>query len=141
MRTLAVLFLLLGVVAMFHRSTDTASDAGHKAVAVNYAVYRNAVFLYVAAHRGYSGTIQQASLSLPNDWRAMRAWSARVDGGRCYVYGEASQEEIAAVRDLFHGSFALGMASGGRLVPVLGNAIAVPAFIPNGYLVSVTEVD
>ena len=138
MKALAVLLLLLGVAALLQRQEE--EDGAHgarRAVAVNYAVYRNAVFLYVYAHTEHRGAVPLASLALPAGWRALRPWAARVDGGRCYVYGAASPEEVAAVREIFRGSFALGMASGGRLVPQL---VAVPAFIPDGCLVSVTEV-
>ena len=98
-------------------------------------------FLYVYENNGLSGDIPLAVLDLPESWRALRNWRARVDAGRCYVYGDASMQEIMAVRQLFRGSFALGMASNGRLIPVMGNVITVPAFIPNGSLVSVTEID
>lgn len=70
-------------------------------MAVNYAIYRNEVFRYVYEHRGLSGDIPLASLNMPESWRALRAWRARVDAGRCYVYGEASPQEIAAVRPAF----------------------------------------
>lgn len=142
MKALAVLFFLLGVAALLQRPAEFShEEASHRAIAVNYAIYRNEVFLHVYANRGLSGDIPLSTLNMPESWQALRAWRSRVDGGRCYVYGEASQEEIAAVRDLFHGSFAIGMASNGRLIPVQGNAIALPSFIPNGCLVSVTEVD
>lgn len=142
MKALAVFMLLLGVVAMLHRPADITGNAAYQSVAVNYGIYRSAVFRYVAANRGHSGAIPQAALALPASWQALRVWRARVDAGRCYVYGEASHEEIATVRDMFRGSFALGMASNGRLVPALGSsAVPVPAWVPDGNLVSVTGVD
>lgn len=143
MKALAVLFFLLGVVALLRNTTDfSTQEASFRGVAVNYAIYRNEVFRYVFSHRGVSGDIALSALNMPQSWRAVRAWRARVEGGRCYVYGQASQSEISAVRQLFEGSFALGMASAGRLVPVTGTkAIPVPAFIPEGSLVSITEVN
>lgn len=141
MRALAVLMLLIGVAAMLRPTADDTRDNACRAVAINYAAYRSAVFTYVYGHREHNGAVPMASLNLPTGWQALRAWSARVDDGRCYVYGEASYEEIAAVRDLYQGSNALGMASNGHLVPRTGNSIPVPNFIPDGSLVSVTEVD
>ena len=142
MKPVVFLIFLIGVGAMFQRTVDFSSEeSSFSAIAVNYAIYRNEVFRYVYENNGLSGDIPLAVLDLPESWRALRNWRARVDAGRCYVYGDASMQEIMAVRQLFRGSFALGMASNGRLIPVMGNVITVPAFIPNGSLVSVTEID
>lgn len=142
MKPVVFLIFLIGVGAMIQRTVDFSSEeSSFSAIAVNYAIYRNKVFRYVYEHNGLSGDIPLAVLDLPESWRALRNWRARVDAGRCYVYGDASMQEITAVRQLFRGSFALGMASNGRLIPVMGNVITVPAFIPNGSLVSVTEID
>ena len=112
MKPVVFLIFLIGVGAMIQRTVDFSSEeSSFSAIAVNYAIYRNEVFRYV------------------------------YDAGRCEVYGDASMQEITAVRQLFRGSFALGMASNGRLIPVMGNVFTVPAFIPNGSLVSVTEID
>lgn len=141
MKAIAFLLLLLGVAAVLRPTAEDTKTSACQAVATNYAAYRSAVFVYVYGHRNHSGVVPIGVLTLPTGWQALREWSARVDGGRCYVYGTASPEEIAAVREFYQGSLALGMASNGRLVPQMGNAITVPAFIPNGSLVSVTEVD
>ncbi|MBQ7649999.1 MAG: type IV pilus biogenesis protein PilM [Victivallales bacterium] len=142
MKALAVAMLLLGICALVRPFWDEEyEDGAAHSIAVNYAIYRNEVFHYVYRHKGVTGTIQLSSLAMPATWHGLRAWRARVEDGRCYVYGEATQEEIAAVRDLFRGSFALGMASKGTLIPVLGSAIPVPGFIPDGSLVSITEVE
>ena len=142
MRPVVLLIFLIGVGAMIQRAVDFSSDeSSSSAVAVNYAIYRNEVFRYVYENNGLAGDIPLAVLDLPESWRALRNWRARVDAGRCYVYGNASMQEIMAVRQLFRGSFALGMASNGRLVPVMGNVINVPGFIPEGSLVSITEID
>ncbi len=142
MKAIAVAMLLLGVASLVCPSLDGMHEDGAvQIIATNYTVYRNAVHNYVYEHRSVTGTIPLARLQMPATWRGLRAWQARVERGKCYVYGEATQEEIAAVRDMLHDSFATGMASGGKLIPILGNAISVPAFIPNGSLVSITEVE
>lgn len=143
MKALAVFALLLGVIALMHWPSDySREESGSRAVAINYALYRNEVFRHVYGQEGISGDIALSALNLPESWHPLRQWRARVDGGRCYVYGDATPQEIAAVRQLFQGSFALGQASSGRLVPapVHGAAVTVPGFIPDGSLVSVTEV-
>lgn len=142
MKILAVLAVLLGVMALLKPPADNdIQETSHKALAVNYGVYRNAVFLFVQAHKEVSGDVPLSSLSLPESWRMLRTWKARVQDGCCYVYGEATPEEVEAVRRLFLGSFAVGLASGGRIVPSLApHPVPVPSFIPDGNLVSVTEV-
>lgn len=141
-KALAVLGLLLGFLFLLQRPYDAAhEDAAAKAVAVDFGLFRNEVFRFVAAHRDHDGEIPLEDLSLPASRRPLRQWRARVDNGRCYVYGDASLEEMEAARQLFWTSLALGMAENGRLVPVLTpSPIAVPAFVPNGSLVSVTEM-
>ena len=67
------------------------------------------------------------------------AYRSRVQDGFCYVYGEASPQEAEAVRQLFRESLAVGLADQGRIVPVLRHPVPVPAFVPNGSIVSVTE--
>lgn len=140
MKALMALALLLGVLAVLSPSVSHRDDYAPVArtVALNYAIYRNAAFLYALEHKP-NGTISQAVLELPDGWHALRAWTARVEGGRCYVYGPASMEEVAAARELFQGSFAVGHAENGRLMP--DGLAPLPAFIPGGSLASVVEVD
>lgn len=142
MKALAVLAVLLGVMALLKAPADNdIQETSYKALAVNYAIYRNAAFLFVQAHKGFNGDIPLASLNLPESWRMLRTWKARVQNNCCYVYGDASPEEVEAVRRLFQGSFAVGLVSGGRIVPALApHPVSVPAFVPDGNLVSVVEV-
>lgn len=140
MKALAVLVLLLGVMALLQRPADfSAEEAARRIVAMNYAMYRKAVFSFVRANKGFSGEIPLASLELPASWRALRPWHARVQGGFCYVYGSASPQEAEAVRQLFRESLAVGLADQGRIVPALRHPVPIPAFVPNGSIVSVTE--
>ena len=90
---------------MIQRTVDFSSDeSSYSAIAVNYAIYRNEVFRYVYGNNGIAGDIPLAVLDLPENWRALRNWRARVDVGRCYVYGDASIQEVMAVRQLFRGA-------------------------------------
>ena len=143
MKALAVLALLLGAMALLQRPYDfSRENAWYQAIALNYAIYRNEVFRLAFAQPGISGDIAISALHLPDSWKPLRGWRARIVNGLCYVYGEASPQEISAVRKLFRGSFALGEASAGKLVPSSSyGSIPVPDFIPNGSLVSVTEVN
>ncbi|WP_243545453.1 type IV pilus biogenesis protein PilM [Pseudodesulfovibrio tunisiensis] len=131
MKTMTVLTLCLGVMAMFAAVQPQAETDREqaRAVAVNYAVYRNAVFSHVLTHPGAAGSVSSGVLELPDGWLPMRAWKNRMHGGNCYVYGPASGAEIAEVRSLLRGS-----------VAVLDDHDARPAFIPSGCVVSVVEV-
>lgn len=139
MKALAVLVLLLGFTALLQRPADfSAEEAARRIVAMNFAAYRTAALAFVQANKGFSGEIP-SSLDLPAGWRALRPWRARVQGGFCYVYGPASPQEAEAVRQLFRESLAVGLADQGRIVPALKHPVPVPAFVPSGSVVSVTE--
>lgn len=143
MKAIVVLAILIAVMTrLWYPDMDGSRGPGYRAVAINYAIYRNEVFRYVHGQKGLSGDILLSALDLPSTWRPIRQWRARAEGGLCYVWGDTSPEEASAVRDLFHGSFAVGRAEGGRIVPfpVDGTPIPVPGFVPEGALVSVTEM-
>lgn len=141
MKALAVLFFLLGVLALFWNGAPRDRENRQaRAVAMNYAVWRNAVFLHVFAGHKEPGEIPLAALRLPEGWTPLRNWTARIENGRCYAYGPASAEEIAAARDIFHGSFAVGRAVNGHLVPGHESAVPVPG-VPEDNLVTVVNVD
>lgn len=142
MKALAVLGFLLGMLLLFQRPHEAAhEEAAAQSVAVDFGLFRSAVFRFVQDNRDHSGEIPLESLSLPESRRPLRDWKARIEGGVCYVYGEATPEEAEAARQIFQGSLSIGMAENGRLIPVLTTTpIPVPAFVPNGNLVSVTEM-
>lgn len=144
MKALAVFFICLGIMAMLSLSIFNGLNTDSKKhIAVNYGVYRNAVFEYVIKNPTAVSNIPLASLKLPVGWQAVRSWqhSITADNPRiCYVYGPASMEEINAVRTLFMGSFAVGYKQNGKLQPVHGVSVPLPALIPDGSLVSVIEV-
>ncbi len=138
MKALAVLAILLGVIAVLSpRSNLREHDYGNRTIALNYAIYRNAAFSYALKNKP-SGVISSSVLDLPQEWKSLRLWTARMEGGRCYVYGPASADEIAAAWELFQGSFAIGRSENGHLTP--DGLTPLPAFIPADCLASVIEV-
>lgn len=144
MKSLVVFALLIGVMAMVSLNIFTERGSTTvKSIAVNYGVYRNAVFDHVIKTPTATGTVPSANLPLPASWQAMRSWQHSITAGNpriCYVYGAGSMEEINAIRDLFMGSFAVGYKQNGALFPVHGVSVPLPAFIPDGFIVSVIEV-
>ncbi|MGE4538393.1 MAG: type IV pilus biogenesis protein PilM [Desulfovibrio sp.] len=142
MKALAVLMILLALLAMLRfRSMDSQDDQRTEAIALNFAVYRNEVHRYVFSDHKTPGDITTASLDLPAGWVMLRPWHARIEAGCLYVWGEASPEEIAVVRDLYWGSYAIGRAAAGRLVPSYGGTTPIPAFVSEGDIVSVVSVE
>jgi hypothetical protein len=142
MKALVVLAFLMGVMAMIRFVPMEPVDSQRaRAIAVNYAAYRNAVYLHVFNGNKASGSIAAASLNLPAGFALLRSWQARIDAGCLYVWGPASSEEIEATRDLFWGSQAVGCADGGKLEPGHGGTTPVPSFVPDGSLVSVVGID
>ena len=78
---------------------------------------------------------------IPNGWLPMRDWKVRMEHRICYVYGPAEPDEIDAIRRiLYRGSFSLGRAESGQLVPNRQGNMPIPDWIPNGSMVSMTEV-
>lgn len=144
MKALAVFCICLGVMAMLSLSIFNGRGVGNQEhIAVNYGVYRNAVFEYVIKNPTAFTSIPLTNLKLPVGWQALRSWQHSITAGNprvCYVYGPASMEEINAVRTLFVGSFAVGYKQNGKLQPVHGVSVPLPALIPDGSLVSVIEV-
>jgi hypothetical protein len=140
MQGMAVFFTCLGLMALFgihsisHSSNEREQD---HAVAINFATYRRAVNIHALATPGVSGTIDKPILGLPKEWVSIHPWTNTVISGRCYVYGPATSSEVLATRKLLMGSQAIGTKTNGQLVTSSGIGISLPAFIPEGSLVSV----
>lgn len=154
MKAVAVFFVLCGLLALYYglfhsgQSRDIA-EAKTQVLAINYAVFRNAAHQYV--HHNQTEALAMTEIPrtsfekwLPNGWLPMRDWKVRLENRSnqwvCYVFGPAEPDEIDAIRKLYRGSFALGRAEGGQLVPNHGGDMPVPDWIPNGNVVSMTEV-
>lgn len=144
MKALVILGLLLGVLAMLRPDSGRrhSEELQVQAVAMNFAIFRQAVHDYVFTSGHITpGDISLSVLSTPTGWSPLRSWQARIDSGCLYVWGPASAEEISATSDLFWGSYAIGTAKGGTLDPGHGGTTPIPAFVPNNNLVSVVAVE
>ena len=142
MKALAVIMFFFGVLAMMYFEDMGSHDDLHgEAIALNFSIYRNEVHRYVFDNHKTPGDIITASLDLPTGWVMLRPWHARIEAGCLYVWGQASPEEIAEVRDLYWGTYAIGRAEGGRIVPSYGGTTPVPSFVPEDNIVSVVSVE
>lgn len=142
MKALAVLAFILGVMSMInfpHNETKTELNA--QSVAQNFSIFRNEVHRYVFKGHKNMGLISQTDLDLPNGFVMLRAWQARIEAGVLYVWGEASAEEIAFVRNIFWGTHAIGRNANGKLEPSFGGHTLIPAFVENGNITSVVSIN
>jgi len=142
MKPLAVLAVLMGILAMIQFiPIEKENDQRIQAIALNYALYRDAVHRYVFSGHKTTGAIATSALSLPAGWITLRTWQARIDSGCLYVWGEASSNEVDVVRELYFGTLAIGYVSNGKLEPSYGGTTSIPSFISNGNIVSVVSVE
>lgn len=139
---LGIILLALAMLAPDLSDPETARDRSAAAVAMNYALFREAVFYRVFVE-GYKNdrTISLSELDMPDAWISLRPWRARVEAGKCVVWGEATETEISETRRLFQGSLAVGRNENGRIRPWAENPVSVPSFVPEGSLVTVVNLD
>ncbi len=139
MKALAVFLVVLGCMALFSLDQATSVDSSRaKAVAANFAVYRNAVHLYAITHKQASGTVSRGDMILPPGWQPIRSWQNRIVGGRMYVWGDVSASEAEAIMDVVHGSLAVGVARNGHLENRhCGLVEPLPGFVREHNIVSV----
>ncbi|WP_031484883.1 type IV pilus biogenesis protein PilM [Maridesulfovibrio frigidus] len=139
MQGLAIFFCLLGTMAMVSQEMPTQRNSPKaESIAVNYAIYRNAVNNFVTSNSTITtGEVPVSNLSIPPGWKPMRAWANRMDSGNCYVWGAVQGNESEEIRKIFMGSFAIGVKRNGFLTNAHGADTTLPAFIPENSIVSV----
>ncbi|OEU68024.1 MAG: pilus assembly protein PilM [Desulfovibrio sp. S3730MH75] len=139
MQGLAVFFCLLGTMAMVSQEMPTPRNSPKaESIAVNYAIYRNAVNNFVTSNSTITtGEVPVSNLSIPSGWKPMRAWANRMDSGNCYVWGAVQGNESEEIRKIFMGSFAIGVKQNGFLTNAHGADTSLPTFIPENSIVSV----
>ena len=145
MRIMAILFLLLGVLALIigpHSEKETEHTRA-QSVALNFVQFRQAVIDHVLNEPGiHDGVVDSALLVLPEGWERLRAWQARISQNRLYVWGTASLAEVQAVRNLLLHSWTLGRSEQGILRPRHdGRSVTLPQFIPDGCVVSLFSLE
>jgi hypothetical protein len=156
MKSLAIVMIMAAFMAFWGfldlRADREVQEKGQiEAVAMNYCVFRNAVFGYVFKKAGAGEALPDEitpdtpDLGLPQGWAGLRDWQVLTqihDDGLfyCYVFGPASPDEIMAAQNLLGQSMAVGWNNAGVLVRN-GDPWPLPAAIPNGNIVSVIRLD
>ena len=145
MKIMAVLFLMLGILALLiePRSENEIAQRRERSIALNFVQFRQAVMSHVLNDQDrHDGIVDSALLVLPEGWERLRDWQARISENRLYVWGAASWAEVQAVRNLLLNSWTLGRSEQGILRPRHGGrSITLPQFVPDGCVVSLFSLE
>lgn len=138
MYPLAVLGLFIGIIFSLHSILPhmPIQKYSEEAIAKNFCVYRMAVANYIQENNNVT-TISDNALRLPDGFIKVRDWQTRIANGYCYIYGEATPEEIALIRKNMGNSILIGRNQGNRLYP---SGIVVNAVIPAESVVSIVSL-
>lgn len=118
-----------------HEEVPQAKEAD---LAVSMSMYRTAVTRYAAEHAAFTGTVQDANLSLPTWYSRYPLWSNWVENGTVVVYptGPTPIELATEIVKLSGNSMLAGVARNASHTlysPVFGDTgIGIPAGIPDG---------
>lgn len=144
---------LAGMLAMVtgyffsHTSAESATGVDidryrAAAMADNFIVYRAAVQQYAEANPAITGTVATLSLPLPPGFTSMGNWTNTLTATTVYVYSTAGVEGpiFSAQPDApWLREWVAGYNQNGTWVTGAGNGSALPAYIPNGSVVSVIQ--
>lgn len=138
MYPLAVLGLFIGIIFSLnsilpHMPIQKYSE---EAIAKNFCVYRLAVANYIQENSN-AVSISDNALELPDGFIKVRDWRTRISNGYCYIYGEATPEEIVLIRKNMGNSVLIGRNQGNRFYP---SGIVVNAAIPAESVVSIVSL-
>lgn len=138
MYPLAVLGLFIGIIFSLHSILPhmPIQKYSEEAIAKNFCVYRMAVANYIQENNNVTN-ISDNALRLPDGFIKIRDWQTRIANGYCYIYGEATPEEIALIRKNIGNSILIGRNQGNRLYP---SGIVVNAVIPAESVVSIVSL-
>lgn len=138
MYPLAVLGLFIGIIFSLNSILPHMPIQKYleEAIAKNFCVYRLAVANYIQENSNVV-SISDNALELPDGFIKVRDWRTRISNGYCYIYGEATPEEIVLIRKNMGNSVLIGRNQGNRLYP---SGIVVNAVIPAESVVSIVSL-
>ena len=138
MYPLAVLGLFIGIIFSLNSILPhmPIQKYPEEAIAKNLCVYRLAVANYIQENSNVV-SISDNALELPDGFIKVRDWRTRISNGYCYIYGEATPEEIVLIRKNMGNSVLIGRNQGNRLYP---SGIVVNAAIPAESVVSIVSL-
>lgn len=136
------LFLAFAIMLLSIYSTNDFKDVdtSSEVKALNYLVYRKAVMDYVYNHDSVTGVIHDKDIALPSGF-VNQNWKAQIQGKILYIYGKATQEQIAQTQRQIMYSHSVGFKKNGLFYPHYATPpTLLPGFINEGDLVSILEI-
>lgn len=152
---LAVLGIILSTVMGYESYThfdnslirSNVSQQAAQTAAQQFALYREAVETYAVENPGFVGSVPTGDLNLPPTVTWDPSWGNYIRStGTAFVWfgggsGQASSGQIASyLSKNAHGSFLVGLNSGGYFQPLLPGMVysnPLPTAIPSGSVVSI----
>lgn len=144
MWVLTVVVIVTAITGHFATSYLNATEAvvaekKASVLAVNMAVYRQAVLKYLRTNPAFNGTVPDGSLTFPTGYTRNPAWTNIVSAGNVAVY-PGTTLPVDILSDLVRiseGSYFAGRSTGGMIFsPVRGNTgITLPSGTPNNVAV------
>lgn len=136
--TIGVLLLALAATPMIGRESQRDINMA-EARAKSFLVYRAAVREYILEHPGYTGTINESDLDLPDMYADCGNWNGEANAGTVWIYGDMTPGGLRYAVDCLEEPINLGRKKAGAIIsPVHGNTgIAVPGFVGEGQIVAV----
>jgi putative type IV pilus protein pilM len=138
MYPIAIVALFLGLFATLSSLLPRVSveDYSRQALATNFCIYRTAVANYVQSESDIEG-ISDNNLNLPYGYISIRPWQTRIANGYCYIFGEATPDEIVLIREKMGNSILIGRNENNRLSP---SGVPVAINLPAGNVVSIVSL-
>ena len=131
MYPLAVLGLLIGIIVTLSSIIPYISiqKYSEETIAKNFCIYMQ--------KNSNISSVSENMLELPEGFIKVRDWKTRISNGYCYIYGEATSDEIIIIRKNIGNSILIGKKQGNRLYP---SGIEVNAAIPEENVVSIVSL-
>ena len=138
MYPLAVLGILIGIIVTLSSIIPYISiqKYSEETIAKNFCIYMTSVANYIQKNSNIS-SVSENMLELPEGFIKVRDWKTRISNGYCYIYGEATSDEIIIIRKNIGNSILIGKKQGNRLYP---SGIEVNAAIPEENVVSIVSL-
>lgn len=107
----------------------------------SFLVYRDAARQFIIDNPGYTGTLDESDLDLPDHYKGGENWNSRADSGTVWIYGDLPSGGLRHAVDQLDNPVNLGKKEGGTLVsPAHGNTgITVPGFVDEGQVAAVIK--
>lgn len=139
---LVIMGMFIGWIASIYNmdKSGESTRAIKSGAALNYLQYRMAAMRYVFFHKtAPDGVLPKEQLEpyLPLDWAPApgHEWHARIANGYLFVWGKTTPKIVIEARNMTGMSLAIGESIDGKMEPA---SVALPDFIPDGSVVSVT---